>query len=177
VAFVEVKVRGIKELIEAFGKASEELRGPAARRALGQAANLISKNARQQVRSRSGNLRRAIVARYSRRRSDPTKQQVALVRIIGGRGGRTNRKGQNVDGYYAPWVEKGHRIIPKRQSYTYAGIALKRGTLKAARQRAGNARRTRAVQFLENAYRGTRGIALQKIIDVMSQELTARTKK
>lgn len=69
--------------------------------------------------------------------------------------GKTNR-----DAYYWPWVEGGHRIVPRGGSLSRGGGRTIRA-LKRSRFDKGGGKRTKPVEFLLRAFRSTQGAAIQ----------------
>lgn len=76
---------------------------------------------RGRYRVQPGTLRRAVLAKYARELSGPSQQgYVVTLR----RGKREQARGR--DAYYWPWVERGHKIVPRRGKNSAMGIRTRR---------------------------------------------------
>lgn len=95
-----------------------------------------------------GTLKRAVVHKWARELSGPGYQSY-VVTVRQGKRWQGNGRQKDSDAYYAWWVERGHRIVP-RKGRAGAGIASRR------RSAAGF---VGAKQFFEPGYRAALGQA------------------
>lgn len=156
----DIKVSGLKELAARLKDMSAELARTSLRRAASAGAAVIRKAARDRApigpanRKRRGaaikpgTLRRAIVSQWISRQSDATQVKF-LVTVRRGK----NQQKNNRDAFYAAWVEKGHRIVPRK-------TAKVRGTLKYRRLTAGS-RMVGPRPFLGPAFQSSGAAALE----------------
>lgn len=185
---VQVTVRGLPEVLIRFQRASFDLQGVAAKRAVGAAARNTAKVAQRNAgdlrntreRTPTGTLRRAIIGHWSPKRSKEYLVHVGLVRAKSGKRLRKRKSGSQ-DAYYAGWVEFGHRNVPRRKGrYTdlplrglgrAIGISLRR-RFAAEREQAGakNAR-TPPHPFLKPAWEATKVGALRIIEETLRRSL------
>lgn len=177
---VVVTVKGLPEAMLRFQRASFDIQGAAAKKAVAAAARNTAKvaqrNARGLTRTKertpTGTLARAIIGHWSPKRSKEYLVHVALVRVKSGKRLRKRKSGSQ-DAYYAGWVEFGHRNVPRRKGrYTdlplrglgrATGIATRR-RFAIEREQAGAANaRTPPHPFMKPAFEATKVGALRVI--------------
>ena len=118
-----------------------------------------------------GTLRKAAIYVWAKEMSEDLRQAYVVTFLTGKKYQRLGKKGTiNKDAYYAPWVEHGHKIVPRRGK-SGASLGQRRRAIKAAGGRvvpphpffdpatrailpaAQTAMRLRAVQLLDEAAR------------------------
>ena len=100
---IQTRVRESRNLDQALQEIEPKLSRNILRTAVRAGGNVVRDEARTRIRSRSGRLRRQI--RTVVRRGRPG-QTVASVGVF--------TRGRKDDAFYAPFVERGHRIVPRR---------------------------------------------------------------
>lgn len=190
---VVVTVKGLPEVIVRFQRATFDLQGASAKRAVGAAARNTARVAQRNAPIGSyryprkkgeskpvpGTLKRAIIGHWSPKRSKEYLVHVGLVRVKSGKKLR-KRKGGSQDAFYAGWVEFGHRTVPRRKG-KYSDFALRglgRATGIAARRRAafaataaGTRATTPGYPFLKPAWEATKVGALRIIEETLRRDL------
>lgn len=119
-----------------------------------------------------GTLKRSVLIKFKREDSNDN-QAVFIVTFRKGKSaqGGLNRKGNvfrlSTDAYYAPWVERGHRIVPRASKFKGA---LTFGTSKTERRKGGSGS-VPPHPFMEPAFNASRDTALAAMIGSMSDEM------
>lgn len=161
---VTVEVKGLRELRARLRQLPLDVRRKVANKAVGKAARLVKRAAVAATPlGATGTLRRAAITNY--RRKDSTDDKT--VYIVTYRRGkrfreRISKRGKRIanrDAFYAPFVEFGHRIVPRRS----------RGVKSLKIARAGPHRRVPGRHFLRDAF----ATQVQPAIDAMAGELRA----
>jgi HK97 gp10 family phage protein len=143
---LRVVVKGLPELKAKFAQIGRDV----AKQALRKGGSAGAKIAKQSIkalapRGATGTLQRAIITKFVRENSDDNQAMYIVTARQGKRlqkGAAIGRKGKvrraSADAYYAKWVERGHRIVPRSARIgTKHGKAQYRETLRARRGRAG----------------------------------------
>lgn len=118
-----------------------------------------------------GTLRRAAIIKFIPEQSNATQ----VVYFVTFRQGKRQQK-SNRDAFYAKWVERGHRIVPRsRRIGTVGGKAVYRKTIRA--RRAGSSRSVKGVFFLAKAFAATQSAAVDSMVRNMSRSLDKVTKE
>lgn len=158
-------VKGLQQTLAQLEQVSSGMRNSASRKAVVAGARVVLKKAKSNVNSRSGTLRRGLVAAFSKKRSRKDVVAVALVRARAGLKyqpkTRVTRKGRtvttrNADAYYAGFVEFGHLTV-QRGGKIISGIARRR------REAQETSKRVKPHPFLEPAYKTEGRAALDAI--------------
>jgi HK97 gp10 family phage protein len=112
-----------------------------------------------------GVLKRSILVKFIREQSNETQ---AMFVVTFRQGKRMTAKGR--DAFYAKWVERGHRIVPRsRRIGTYRGKALNAKTLRARRADASGFVPGRF--FFRDSIAASQRAAGDKIVLVMTEEM------
>ena len=145
-----IHVRGLDELKRYFATVPRE----AGKRVLRRMASAGAKIVKAGVKARApvgttlrrrgrqliapGTLKAAIIIKFVREQSNEDQADYIVTARQGNRRSGAKRKlAASKDAYYAKWVERGHRIVPRsRRIGTYRGKALYARTLNRRRQAA-----------------------------------------
>lgn len=125
---ITVQVNGLRELRVKLKRLPLDIRKKVANKAVGSAARLVKAAAQQATPVRTGTLRRSAIVNY--RRKDSTDDKTVYI-VTYRRGKRfqarvtaKGRKIANRDAFYAPWVEFGHKIVPRKSKGSRAARRL-----------------------------------------------------
>lgn len=175
-------VKGLPELKALFARVSEEVGKRALRRGVSAGAKIVKAaiqsaapvgnyptHGRGSKRRPSGTLKRAIITKFAREKSDAT-QATMLVTVRQGRRGAKKKLAASRDAYYGKYVERGHRIVPRSKRIgTYRGKALYRKTITARRKAATG--RVPPHPFMAPAFAASKDRAVAAMVSTMTAEL------
>ena len=127
-----IKVYGLEELARKLKALPARMTRNALRSGVNAGARLVRDTYKMSVNSRTGTLRRSIVTKFIRERSN---DQQAMYYVTARKGKKLQRLGKrNADAYYAGWVEFGHKIVPRGGKGTFrARRAAATGTVEGKR--------------------------------------------
>lgn len=164
-----VYVKGLEELKRKFALIGKEAGQKILRPGVAAGARVVKaavvENIGTDPRSRSGTLKRSAIIKYLAAESNQT--QVEYI-VTFRRGKRAAKRGR--DAFYAPWVEHGHKIVPRSgKAKTLRGILRNRRTLRSRRQLA--TAMVRPHRFMAPGFERSKVRALKVMIERMSADL------
>lgn len=132
-----VHVKGLEELKAKFLRLSKESGRKVLRPMTAAGARVVKaavvENIGSDPRSISGTLKRSAIIKFVAAESNETQVEY----IVTFRRGKNQQK-HGRDAFYAPWVEHGHKIVPRSaKAKTLRGVLRNRRTLRARRSAAG----------------------------------------
>lgn len=154
-------VRGLPELKAEFARVEKEVRTRVVRRGASAGARTMKTAIAPRIPVRSGTLKRSLLIKFAREKSNDTqalyvvtfRQGKKLQRgAITKRGGKFFKRVLSQDAFYARWVEHGHKLRRKKGGSSSGSVPGK--------------------FFFRDGVRGAAPAALQKMVDVMSAEIT-----
>lgn len=170
-----MRVTGLKELQVEYKQLPDKLKRGVIRRGVYAAARVVAQELKRiapvhggPYRSKPGKspgtLKRGVITKRSRELE--TAHTIGfVVTILRGRKFRSvGKRGVNKDAFYWPWVDQGHRIVPRR-SRVSGGIAARR------RASAASGRRVAGLFFMERALRATAQRAVSAMAERMKVDL------
>lgn len=165
-----VHVKGLEELKAKFAQISKDAGRKVLRPGVAAGARVVKAAAVENIgadpKSRSGTLKRSAIIKFLATASN--EQQVEYI-VTFRRGKKFQKSGR--DAFYAAWVERGHKIVPRsKRALTLRGVLRNRRTLKARRASAFG--RVRPHPFLAPGFERSKERALKAMIDRMSADLT-----
>ena len=154
-------VTGLPELKAEFARVERAMQTRVIRRGASAGAATIKLGINPRIPVKTGTLKRSLLIKYAREKSDET-QAVYVVTFRQGKklqvGAITKRRGKffkrvlSQDAFYARWVEAGHKLRRKRGGSSSGSVPGK--------------------FFFRDGVAGSAPTALQKMVDVMSAEIT-----
>lgn len=177
-------VKGLPELKAEFARVSRDVGKVVLRRGASAGARVVRAAILPLVPIKSGVLARSLLTKYVRERSND-KQSFYIVTFRRGKklqvGAITHRKGKTFrrvlsqDAYYAPWVERGHKIVKRsRRIGTYRGKARYATTI--ASRRSGTSGRVPGKFFVKRAAASSAQGALTAMVSTMTAEINKALK-
>jgi hypothetical protein len=161
-------VSGLDALRDALKKIPSVVRTQVLRKAVLSGASVVRKEMvktapiysgpQRKSKPQPGTLRRAILNKFAKDESNET-QATYIVTARKGKKERTHKQGSR-DAFYAAWVERGHKVVPRRQGKGKGGLFNQ--TLRARRAAAKTV--VQGVEFMKKAYETMKDTALKAIM-------------
>lgn len=171
-------IKGLPELRATYRELPDKLKRGVIRRGVGAAARVIANEVKRNApihagpyKGRAGKtpgtLKRAVVIKWARELTTATQVGYVVTLLRGKKYQRVGKRAVNKDAYYWPWVDQGHRIVPRKGKGSKYGIAARR---RAARTAGGFVPGTNFMQAsLDTSY--------QRAVDAMAEKMRADLNK
>lgn len=177
---IRTRLLGLDELRRTFAQLPGDLGKKVLRRGAGAGARVIKpaviEEAPQAARPHrkgvpTGVLKRAAIIKFVREQSNDEQATYIVTFRQGKKAQRAGKGGTNVDAYYAKYVERGHKIVPrsKRIGIDRRGRAINAVT-KRQRQKESN-RFVPGKFFFAKAVERTQAAALRAMVETMNEEV------
>ena len=166
-------VRGLDELRTTYKALPDKLKRGVIRRGVYAAARVVTNSLKRVApvhegpykgrRGRTaGTLRRGVVVKRARELNTVTQTGFLVTILRGKQFRRVGKRGVNKDAFYWPWVDKGHRIVPRRGKATKLGIAARRRVARTT-----GAGFVKGLEFMDKAL----STAAQAAVNAMAEKM------
>ncbi len=136
-------VRGLEELKTTYKQLPDKLKRGVIRRGVYAASRVVANAVKRvapahsgpyksQPGRDSGRLRRGVVVKRARELTTVTQTGFLVTILRGKKYQRVGKRGINKDAYYWPWVDQGHRIVPRKGKGSSMGISARRRVARTA---------------------------------------------
>lgn len=168
-------VRGLRELQSEYRELPDRLKRGVIRRGVYAASRVVAVELKRiapvhrgaykgKPGKTPGTLQRAVITKRSRELQTATRVGYVVTILRGKKFRSVGKRGANKDAYYWPWVDQGHRIVP-RKGKAAGGIAARR------RQAVAGGRRVPGQFFMARALRGAASRAVLAMAERMKADL------
>lgn len=171
-SFESINVAGLDQLQRALQQLPQQLAKNVLRGAVAAGARVIRDEARRRAPIYNGPdgsvprgvIRRAIYAGSSRELTNAL-QQGYIVNVRSGKKYQAlGKKKRNADAFFAPWVEYGHYVVPRRP----AGVSIRS---QRAKHRTSGGQFVAARPFMRPAFESKKNEAVQVIKDYLAERI------
>lgn len=165
-------VSGLDALKASFNKAPKDVQTKVLRKSVLAGAAVVKREMvktapiysgpQRKSNPQPGTLKRSLVNKFAKDESNETQATY----IVTARKGKQEQK-RSRNAFYAGWVERGHKVVARRQGKGKGGLFNQ--TLRA--RRAASKTVVQGVEFMKKAYESTKNFALNAIIRRATIEL------